>query len=302
MNILFSSETEKAGFWLPLLEKALPDDHFVVDFEKQIDIALIANPPPGTLAALKGVTLVQSLWMGVEKLLADRAYPRGVPLSRLIDPGMVAAMSETVVAHVLDWHRHHYYYRGLQREQRWRRVRQFLASERTVGLLGLGELGSDAARKLLALGFNVTGWTRRPRVVDGVQCFTDLEKMLPAIDALVCLLPLTEKTQGILSNRVLGKIRKGGCLIHLARGGHLVEKDLLAVLDSGQLRHAYLDVFDTEPLPARHAFWRHPGITVTPHAAALTEPRTAIGKIVENVERVRRGETPFNLVDFEAGY
>jgi len=302
MNILFASETEKAEFWLPLLQKALPDDHFVVDLEKKIDIALIANPPPKTLVALKGVKLIQSLWMGVERLLADPALPRNVPLARLIDPGMVAAMSETVIAHVLDWHRHHYYYRSLQREKRWRRVRQFLASDRTVGLLGLGELGSDAARKLLNLNFNISGWSRRPKNIPGIRSFTDLNEMLSTTDALVCLLPLTAQTQGILNSKTFSAMKPKGCVINLARGGHLVEKDLLAALDAGHLRHAYLDVFDTEPLPAAHPFWRHPGVTVTPHAAALTEPRTAIPKIVENVERVRRGETPLNLVDIAAGY
>ena len=305
VNILFASETEKADFWLPLLQQALPKDRFSLGFETPVDVALIATPPPGTLAKLKGVKLIQSLWMGVEKLLADSALPRDVPLARLIDPGMVAAMSETVIAHVLDWHRHHYHYRALQREKRWRRVRQFLASDRTVGLLGLGELGGDAARKLLALGFKVAGWSRRPKQISNVESFfgeDGLADMLQKTDALVCLLPLTERTHGILSSRVLGKIKKGGCLINPARGDHLVAPDLIAVLDSGHLRHAYLDVFHTEPLPAGDPLWSHPGVTITPHAAALSEPRTAIPRIVENVERVRRGETPLNLVDFEAGY
>ncbi len=302
MNILFASETEKAGFWLPLLEKSLPGDRFVVGLEKNIDIALIASPPPGTLAALHGVKLIQSLWMGVERLLADPAYPRGVPLARLIDPGMVAAMSEIVIAHVLDWHRHLYYYRSLQAEPRWKRVGQFLASDRTVGILGLGELGGDAARKLLALGFNVSGFSRRPKTLPGVSSFTDLEKMLPAVDALVCLLPLTSKTENVLNAKTFSAMKPKGCVINLARGAHLVEQDLLAALDSGHLRHAYLDVFETEPLPAEHPFWRHPGVSVTPHAAGLTEPRTAVAKIVENVERVRRGEAALNLVDFAAGY
>ena len=302
MNILFASETEKAEFWLPLLQKALPEDRFLSAPEERIDIALVATPPAGTLQKLKGVKLIQSLWMGVEKLLAEPGLPRGVPIARLIDPGMVAAMAETVIAHVLDWHRHHYYYRGLQKEKRWRRVRQFLASDRTVGILGLGELGGDAARKLLALGFNVAGFSRRPKNLPGVKCFTDLNPMLEITDALVCLLPLTSQTEGILNARTLGKLRAKGCLINVARGAHLVVPDLIALLNSGHLRHAYLDVFEPEPLPADDRLWSHPGVTITPHAAALTEPRTAIAKIVENVERVRRGETPLNLVDFAAGY
>ena len=302
MNILFASETEKAEFWLPLLRQALPDDRFFVSVEEAIDVALVATPPAGTLEKLGGVKLVQSLWMGVEKLLADPAYPRGAPLARLIDPGMVAAMSETVLAHLLDWHHHHYRYRAQQARSEWRRFKQYLASDRTIGILGLGELGADAARKLVALGFRVAGWSRRPKTIEGVRSFTALEAMLPLCNALVCLLPLTAGTRGVVNGRNLALLQRHSCVINVARGGHVVTEDLLAALDSGHLGHAYLDVFDSEPLPASSPLWRHPGVTVTPHSAALTEPRTAIAKIVENVERVRRGETPLNLVDFAAGY
>jgi glyoxylate/hydroxypyruvate reductase len=302
VNILFASETEKAEFWLPLLRQALPQDTFLSSPEESIDVALVATPPAGTLGRLKGVQLIQSLWMGVEKLLADPEYPRGVPLARLIDPGMVAAMSETVLSHVLDWHRHHYRYRIQQAKGEWRRYKQYLASDRIVGLLGLGELGSDAARKLLALGFRVAGFSRRPKQLDGVQCFTELEAMLPLCNALVCLLPLTPQTRGIINARNLSLLKPHSCVINLARGGHMVVDDVLRSLDSGHLGHAYLDVFDQEPLPAASPLWRHPGATITPHSAALTEPRTSIAKIVENVERVRRGETPLHLVDFAAGY
>ena len=302
MKILFASETEKAEFWVPLLEQALPHDRFVAQPNNDVDIAIVATPPAGTLARVRGAKLIQSLWMGVEKLLADPGLPPGVPIARLIDPGMVAAMSETVIAHVLDWHRHHYRYRAQQGERQWRRRKQYLASDRTVGLLGLGELGSDAAKKLLALGFNVAGYSRRPKELAGVQSFTELAPMLRASDALVCLLPLTPQTRGILNGRNLGLLKKHGCVINVARGAHLVVSDLVRLLDSGHLAHAYLDVFDTEPLPASDPLWQHPGVTITPHSAALTEPRTAIPKIVENVERVRRGETPAHLVDFAAGY
>ena len=302
MKILFASETEKPEFWIPLLEQALPGDRFISEIEDKVDVAIVATPPPGLLAKLGGAKLIQSLWMGVDRLLEDPDLPKSVPLARLIDPGMVAAMSETVLAHVLDWHKHHYRYRGQQAERQWRRRKQYLTSDRTVGILGLGELGSDAARKLLALGFDVAGYSRRPKSLPGVQCFTELEPMLRATDALVCLLPLTPQTRGILNGRNLGKLRNHGCLINVARGGHVVVPDLLQLLDSGHLGHAYLDVFETEPLPAGSPLWSHPGVTITPHAAALTEPRTAIPKIVENIERVRRGEAPRPLVDFASGY
>ena len=177
-----------------------------------------------------------------------------------------------------------------------------MASDRTIGLLGLGELGSDAAQKLVALGFNVAGWSRRPKDIPGVRSFTDLASMLRITDALVCLLPLTAETQGILNARTFAMLKRGGCVINLARGGHVVVPDLLRALDSGWLAHAYLDVFETEPLPSKDPLWNHPGVTITPHVAALTEPRTAVPKVVANIERVRRGETPTNLVDFQAGY
>jgi len=302
MNILFASQIEPADRWLPLLQAALPQDRFFLELQNPIDVALVASPPPGTLEQLKGAKLIQSLWMGVERLLADPALPRGVPLARLVDPGMVAAMSETVLAHALDWHRRLYRYREQQPEARWHRYRQYMASDHTVGLLGLGALGADAARKLLALGFKVAGFSRRPKTVEGVECSTDLSFVLSRSDVLVCLLPLTDKTKGVLNLENLNKMKKGGGLINVARGPHVVVPDLIAALDSGQLAHAWLDVFDQEPLPASSPLWKHPRVSITPHAAALTEPRTAVAAIVENVERVRRGEKPLNLVDFAAGY
>jgi glyoxylate/hydroxypyruvate reductase A len=305
LNLLFASTKEDPERWRRLLEPALPQDRFFAWPDVNggaIDVALVATHPQGTFAQLPRLKLIQSLWMGVENILADAEVPREVPLARLIDPGMVHAMAETVIASVLDWHRHRYLYRAQQRERVWKWQRQFLPSDRTVGLLGLGELGSHAAAKLLALGFKVCGWSRRPKAIDGVHCSTDLDDIISRSQALVCLLPLTAQTRGVLSARAFARMPKGGCVINLARGGHVVTADLLAALESGHLAHAYLDVFEKEPLPEDSPLWGHPGLTITPHIAALTEPRTAVGKIVENVERVRRGEAPANSVDRAAGY
>ena len=305
MNILFASQKEKPEFWFPLLQKALPADRLYAwpdTNDGDIDVALVATHPKGTFANLPKLKLIQSMWMGVENIIDDPQVPRGVPVARLIDPGMVAAMGETVIAYVLDWHRHFYCYRQFQNDRTWKRRRQYLASDRTIGLLGLGELGGSIAAKLRAMDFNVAGWSRRPKKLEGVACTTDLDEMLSRSDAVLCLLPLTPETRGILNKDRIHRIRKDGCVINVARGGHLVIPDLLAALDSGHLAHAYLDVFDTEPLPAGSPLWSHPGITITPHIAALTEPRTAVGKIAENIERVRRGEAPRHLVDIAAGY
>ena len=305
MNVLFAATKEKPEFWLPLLQKALPADRFFAWPDTNggdIDVALVATHPKGTFAGLTRLRLIQSLWMGVENIIGDAELPKGVPVARLIDPGMVAAMGETVIAYVLDWHRHHYCYRQFQKDRVWKRRRQYLASDRTIGLLGLGELGGSAAAQLRALGFNVAGWSRRPKQLEGVYCSTELDDVISRSDALVCLLPLTEKTRGIINSRTLSLVRRGGCVINVARGAHVVVPDLLAALDSGHLAHAYLDVFETEPLPADSPLWAHPGVSMTPHIAALTEPRTSVGKIAENIERLRRGEAPLNTVDFAAGY
>jgi glyoxylate/hydroxypyruvate reductase A len=305
VNILFASTKEKPEFWFPLLQKALPGDRLFAWPDTNggdIDVALVATHPKGALAGLPRLKLIQSLWMGVENIIGDSDLPKGVPVARLIDPGMVAAMGETVIACVLDWHRHFWCYRKFQQDRVWKRRRQYLASDRTIGLLGLGELGASAAARLQALGFNVAGWSRRPRSLEGIFCSTDLEEVVRHSNALVCLLPLTEKTKGILNSRILSLMPKDGCVINVARGAHVVVPDLLAALDAGHLARAYLDVFETEPLPADSPLWSHPGVSVTPHIAALTEPRTSVGKIAENLERLRRGEAPLNTVDFAAGY
>ena len=305
MNILFASTKEKPEFWFPRLEPLLPNDRFFGWPDNNggdIDVAVVATHPKGALAGLPKLRLIQSLWMGVENIVADPDLPKGVPVARLIDPGMVAAMGETALAFVLDWHRHFWCYRNFQREKVWKRRRQYLAADRTIGILGLGELGGTVAAKLRALGFHVAGWSRRPKSLDGIYCSTDLEEVARRSDVLICLLPLTDKTRGIIDSKILGLVRKDGCVINLARGGHVITHDLVAALDSGHLAHAYLDVFETEPLPADSPLWAHPGITLTPHIAALTEPRTSVGMVAENVERVRRGEKAANTVDFEAGY
>jgi glyoxylate/hydroxypyruvate reductase A len=295
--------------WLPRLRQALPAMRFEVwpdiSDPASIDVALVAAPPPGVLGRLPKLRFIQSLWMGVDGLLADPTLPRGVPLARLVDPGMVAAMSETVLARVLDWHRHLYRYRAQQAARAWTPLKQYMASDRSVGILGLGTLGADAAAKLVALGFRVCGWSRRQKDLPGVEsyCGADgLETMLRTSEALVCLLPLTAQTRGLLDARRLDLLPAGACVINVGRGAQLVERDLLAALDAGRLAHAYLDVFETEPLPADHPFWTHPQISITPHIAALTEPRTALARVVANLERFARGERPEALVSTTAGY
>ena len=308
MNILYLSKVEPPERWIPGLSKRLPQDKFFTPdaFDPaSIDVALVARPQEGLAAKLANVKLIQSLWMGVDGLLADTTFPRDKPLARMIDPGMVAAMTESVVAHVLDYHKHHYLYRAYKAEKKWHRLPQYMTADRTIGILGLGELGTAVAGRLLPLGFNVAGWKRRPGQIAAIECYSGslgMGEMLARSNAVVCLLPLTAETRGVLNAAAFTRMPKGSCVINVARGAHVVEKDLLAALDSGHLAHAYLDVFDTEPLPADSPLWAHPNVSITPHTAALTEPRTAMARIVENIELIRTGKMPLNLVDFGAGY
>ena len=308
MNIVFSSRIERPERWFALLEKALPQDRFFAWPEingGDADVALVATPHKGLFAKLPRLKLVQSIWMGVDPLLADPSFPRQVALARCIDPGMVAAMCETVLSHVVDFHRKLYLYRRQQASCSWKKLRQYMAADRTVGLLGLGELGSAAGAMLRSLGFRVCGWSRRPKCVTGVENYAGadgLAQMLPRCDIVVCLLPLTPETRGILNANTLALLPRGAAVVNVARGAHVVDADLLAALDSGHIAQAYLDVFAAEPLPADHRYWAHPDVFVTPHIAALTEPRTALAMIVDNINRVRDGQAPLGRVDVDAGY
>lgn len=249
--------------------------------------------------------LIVSMGAGVDHLLRPPGPPPGIPVARLVDTRLTQGMTEWVLLNVLRFHRQDPEYRALQAARVWEELPAPDTAARRIGILGLGELGGAAARALLALGFPVLGWSRRPRAMDGVECYhgaEGLSAMLPRTDILVCLLPLTPETRGILNARTLGLLPRGAFLLNAARGGHVVQPDLLAALDSGQVAGAALDVFEPEPLPPDHPFWTHPRVILTPHAASITIPRSAAPQVVENLRRVREGRPPINLVDFAAGY
>ena len=304
MAVLFYSSMDSAAQWKRELAKHLPDLDMRVWPEvgdaREIDAAIVWKPKPGLLAGFPNLKMICSLGAGVDHLFLDPALPRHVPIVRLIDPYMTAAMSEYVLAQVLHLHRQDLTYRAQQQEQVWREQPQPNASERRIGVLGLGELGTDAARKLTAFGFKVAGWSRGEKHLPGIECFHGPDG-LPALarrsDIVVCLLPLTAETEGILNARLFAAMPRGSAIINVGRGRQLVEDDLIAALDSGQLSAAILDVFREEPLPASHPFWRHPRIVVTPHVAAATNAPTAVLSIVENLRRLAAGKPLMNVVD-----
>jgi glyoxylate/hydroxypyruvate reductase A len=249
--------------------------------------------------------LIVSMGAGVDHLMRPPGPPPGIPVARLVDERLTQGMTEWVLLNVLRFHRQDAEYRAQQAARIWDELPAPDTALRRIGILGLGALGGDAARRLLALGFPVMGWSRRPKDFPGVETFhgeDGLAAMLGRSDILICLLPLTPDTRGVLNARTLGLLPRGAFLLNAARGGHVVQDDLLAALDEGQVAAAALDVFEPEPLPADHPFWSHPQVVLTPHAASITIPRSAAPQVVENIHRARAGLAPINQVDFGAGY
>ena len=309
MALLFRSSIDSEARWQPQLTRLMPGLEVRIWPEigdpAEIDYALVWRPDPGLLASLPNLKLILSLGAGVDHILCDPHLPRGVPIVRLVDPYMTDAMSEYVILQVLRLHRQELDYRTQQEKGIWLELDQKNAAERTVGILGFGALGQDAGRKLQGLGFDVAVWGRRQRTVEGLRgCagHAGLPALLGRSEILVCLLPLTAETEGILNASTFAMLPKGAALINAARGRHLVEQDLLAALASGQLAAAVLDVFRDEPLPGGHPFWHHPRIVVTPHVAAATHPPTAAPIILDNIRRFEAGRPLLNRVDPAQGY
>lgn len=281
-----------------------------------IDVAVVANPPPGALQGLRGLRLIQSLWAGVDRLLGDATLPPDVPIARMVDPMMTRAMAETVVWATLAVHRGFFTYARQQAEACWLPHAQRRAEEVPVLVLGQGEMGGAAARALAALGYPVSGWSsgaasgadaqEAPPAAQGdVRRLYGWRALGPALaqaQVVVNLLPLTPRTRGLIDARFLAALPRGAALLNLARGAHVVDDELLEALDDGHIGHAVLDVFQAEPLAAQHRFWRHPRVTVLPHVAALTDPRSAAAVVAANLLRVARGEPARHLVHRERGY
>jgi len=307
--ILFRSSSPYAQRWKDELARHVADLDFRVYPDigdpAEIAMALVWKPPHGVLASLPNLRLIASLGAGVDHIFDDPTLPRHVPIMRLVDPHMVAAMSEYILTQVLRLHRQDAVYAAQQRDGVWQEHRQINAGERRVGILGLGQFGADAALKLAALGFDVAGWSRGKKTLPGISCFHGEAGFAPFLarsDIVVCLLPLTPATESVLDARSFALMPRGAAIVNVGRGGHLAEDDLLAALDSGQIGAAVLDVFRTEPLPEGHPFWRHPKVIVTPHIAAATNPPTAAIIVADNIRRLREGLPLSHLVDRALNY
>ncbi|MCY0092966.1 2-hydroxyacid dehydrogenase [Hoeflea ulvae] len=300
--------------WIEELAGAAPDRAVTLEPEGEADpsihYAVVWKQRKGLLSKLPNLKVIFSLGAGVDHVFSDTSMP-DVPIVRVVSPDLTTRMSEYVIWQVLDHHRHGPRYRAQQANRTWLEDKtQAAAADLTVGIMGLGELGRDAAAKLQVMGFKVSGWSRTAKQVEGVACHAGaqgLDAFLASADIFVVLLPLTHDTREILNRDLFARMTRRGplgapVLINAGRGGLQNEADILSALDDGLLSAVSLDVFQQEPLPPESRFWTHPKVTLTPHAAAASMASSLIGPIVRQMDAYERGEPLVNLVDRAAGY
>jgi glyoxylate/hydroxypyruvate reductase A len=309
MALLFKSETDRADLWRGAFAKADPKLDFRqwpdVGDPDDIDFALVWHPIKGDLKRYPNLKAIFSLGAGIEHIFSDPELPKHIPVVRMVDHGLTKGMTEYVLFHVLRFHRRVPEIEAQRSAGVWKNIDCPAAWERRVGVMGLGVLGGDAARTIAGLEFETAGWSRSPKEMDGIECFhgqAELASFLARTEILVNLLPLTPATENILNREAFGRLPRGAYLINPARGRHVVDEDLLAALDSGQIAGAALDVFREEPLPKDHPFWTHPKVWISPHVASVTQPSTAVQGILESMRRFEAGLPLQNVVNWKEGY
>lgn len=295
--------------WVACIRQEAPDVDIrewpdVGDPDK-VEFALAYKPPRGVLASYPNLKGIACMGVGVDGILSDPDFPAHVPLARIVDRDMTDFMVEYIVLAVLSHCRDFVAYIRDSAEGRWEPRTPLLARDTPVGIMGMGQLGSHAAARLKAFGFPVSGWSRTPKNEPGITAYAGPDELKPFLSRsriLICLLPLTPQTQGILNRETFSHLPPKAYLINAARGVHLVDADLLEAIDSGQLAGACLDVFHSEPLPADHPFWNHPAIILTPHIASLSLPKVLTPQLIQNYRRAMSGKPMKNLVDLQRGY
>jgi glyoxylate/hydroxypyruvate reductase len=294
----------------PLAEIAPEFKVFVRDRDcyepEAVDYVLGTGAAPGFLSTLPNLKLVFSLGAGVDGFLSDPYFPKQVPLVRFVDRNLSRAMTQYIVLQVLIHYRQQRLFDLAQAERKWEPMAPPRCTEETrIGILGLGEIGRKAGERLRDLDFDVAGWSRSRKALPGIESFAGADELKPFLsrtDILVCVLPLTPDTSGVLNQELFSVLPQDAFVINVARGGHLVERDLIESLDSGHLSGAALDVFAVEPLPKSSPLWTHPKVTITPHVAGVANPRAASLWVRDTVARYKSREPIANVVDFTRGY
>jgi glyoxylate/hydroxypyruvate reductase len=303
VRLLFHTASGSSGAWIDALSRAMPEADVGLwpdDSADAADYALVWKPPSELLASLDRVKAIFNLGAGVDGLESIVRSPHSAPLVRLEDAGMAEQMAEYVVYAVLRRYREFGDYEQSQRKSAWQPRRPLDKSRFRIGILGIGVLGAAVADALTAFGFPVDGWSRSRKQQAGVRSFAgadELPQFLRGCPVLVCMLPLTHATRGILDRATLSQLPAGAYVVNVARGGLVVDEDLLALIDDGSLSGAMLDVFQEEPLPASHAFWHHPRITLTPHVSAMTRIEESVAQICAKIRRLEAGLPISGIVD-----
>lgn len=308
MTFLYKSDPARGAVWARFFAEHAPEVPFRIwpDVGDPAQVRYLAawKLPADLMKAFPRLEVLFCVGAGIDQLDLSQV-PESIPVVRMIEPGLSDGMVEFATLAVLAIHRDWPAYAVQQRERRWQALPVRTAASRRVGVMGMGVLGQAVAAKLRGFGFPCVGWSRTRRDLEGVECFAGPES-LPAFlgrtDILVCLLPLTEATRGILDRRVFEAMPRGSALVSLGRGGQLVQDDLLRALDEGRISAAILDVADPEPLPPEHPLWAHPRVVLTPHIASETQPESSARVVLENVARLQRGEPLVGLVDRRRGY
>jgi len=309
MSLVLHVGASRADWWKETMQSLLPDIPVYLwndDYDiESVRYAVVWKPPAGGLKRFPNLECIVSIGAGIDHIMVDPELPMHVPIIRTTGDQLTVRMREYVLLHVLRLHRRLPDIEAGQAVREWRQIVEPPAPERKVGIMGLGKLGADCAVALAGVGFDVAGWARSRKQIDGVTCFAGeagFKDFLERTEILVNLLPLTPETEGILDRKLFAALPRGARIINAARGQHLVEEDLLDALESGQIGGATLDVFHKEPLPPEHPFWDHPRILVTPHVASLIDPLAGGRLIAANIMAFRAGAAVPDLVDARRGY
>ncbi len=309
MSFLIVSPGKDPKPWVKVLENqhpglniyVYPEDH---DTE-EVEFALTWNHPRGLFKNYPNLKVVASMGAGVDHITSDEDFPEGVTITRVVDPLLSEDMGDFVLSLCLSHLRNLDYYQQNETEEKWDPIDYTRNKDVNVGIMGIGEMGKAAAKKLLNNDFKVRSWSRTPKEFENIESFVgdeELEEFLGETQILVNLLPLTPQTEKIMNKELFEQLPEGAYVINVARGEHLVEQDLLAMVDSGHLAGAALDVFWEEPIRDEHPFWKHPKIRITPHVASVTHPNSVVPQIVDNYERMKEEEPLKNVVEKERGY